>query len=67
MKDSLKRDNSNMKFLSKNSGNKKENDSSEACKNDLCKLVYEGKYDVLKTDKLLHDHDLVFKSSKLNF
>ncbi|CAG2202606.1 unnamed protein product [Mytilus edulis] len=67
MKDSLKRDNSNMKCLSKNSGNKKENDSSEACKNDLCKLVYEGKYDVLKTDKLLHDHDLVFKSSKLNF
>ncbi|CAG2242970.1 unnamed protein product [Mytilus edulis] len=43
MKDSLKRDNSNMKFLSKNSGNKKENDSSEACKNDLCKLVYEEK------------------------
>ncbi|CAG2193410.1 unnamed protein product [Mytilus edulis] len=67
MKDSLKRDNSNMKCLSKNSGNKKEKDSSEACKNDLCKLVYEGKYDVLKTDKLLHDHDLVFKSSKLNF
>ncbi|CAG2220944.1 unnamed protein product [Mytilus edulis] len=67
MKDSLKRDNPNMKCLSKYSGNKKEKASSEACKNDLCKLVYEGKYDVLKTDKLLHDHDLVFKSSKLNF